>query len=191
MPKETLPWYRSSPSVVTAYGMNPYLVASFNSGLACEAAKSALIAAALEQSVAGTSNLCHGAQDAEVHRHPRPAGGWRAPAPSRAFRPKRPTPPPTKRPGAEVSVGPTPSPAVEAHRRLQARGPHIAMFGLLAVLWGLILIFCSGARAAHGRGRTETAAPDQQRGGATHPRAAARHREPTWPCSTTGCRPTR
>ncbi len=31
--------------------------------------------------------------------------------------------------------------AVEAHRRLQARGPHIAMFGLLAVLWALILIF--------------------------------------------------
>jgi hypothetical protein len=41
--------------VVTAYGMNPYLVASFNSGLACETAKSAIIAAALEQSVAGTS----------------------------------------------------------------------------------------------------------------------------------------
>jgi hypothetical protein len=41
--------------VVTAYGMNPYLVGSFNSGLACETAKSAIIAAALEQSVAGTS----------------------------------------------------------------------------------------------------------------------------------------
>lgn len=41
--------------VVTAYGMNPYLVASFSSGLACEAAKSAIISAALEQSVAGTS----------------------------------------------------------------------------------------------------------------------------------------
>ncbi|HEX3141407.1 MAG TPA: hypothetical protein VHQ87_15200 [Rhizobacter sp.] len=41
--------------VVTAYGMNPYLVASFNSSLACETAKSAIIAAALEQSVAGTS----------------------------------------------------------------------------------------------------------------------------------------
>ena len=41
--------------MVTAYGMNPYLVATFNSGLACETAKSALISAALEQSVAGTS----------------------------------------------------------------------------------------------------------------------------------------
>lgn len=40
-----------------------------------------------------------------------------------------------------MSVEPTPSPAVDAHRRLQARGPHIAMFGLLAVLWALILIF--------------------------------------------------
>ena len=41
--------------VVTAYGMNPYLVASFNSSLACETAKSAILSAALEQSVAGTS----------------------------------------------------------------------------------------------------------------------------------------
>jgi len=40
-----------------------------------------------------------------------------------------------------VSVASTPTPAVEAHRRLQARGPYIAMFGLLAVLWALILIF--------------------------------------------------
>jgi hypothetical protein len=43
--------------VVTAYGMNPYLVASFNSSLACETAKSAVIAAALEQSVAGTAPM--------------------------------------------------------------------------------------------------------------------------------------
>lgn len=41
--------------VVTAYGMNPYLVATFNSGLACETAKSAIVGAALEQSMAGTS----------------------------------------------------------------------------------------------------------------------------------------
>lgn len=41
--------------VVTAYGMNPYLIATFNSGLACETAKSAIMAAALEQTVAGTS----------------------------------------------------------------------------------------------------------------------------------------
>ncbi len=40
-----------------------------------------------------------------------------------------------------MSLDPTPSPAVQAHRRLQGRGPHIAMFGLLAVLWALILIF--------------------------------------------------
>ena len=41
--------------VVTAYGMNPYLIATFNSGLACEAAKAAIVSAALEQTVAGTS----------------------------------------------------------------------------------------------------------------------------------------
>lgn len=41
--------------MVTAYGMNPYLVATFNSSLACETARSALMSAALEQSVAGTS----------------------------------------------------------------------------------------------------------------------------------------
>lgn len=41
--------------VVTAYGMNPYLIASFNSGLACEATKSALLTAALEQSLAGST----------------------------------------------------------------------------------------------------------------------------------------
>lgn len=41
--------------MVTAYGMNPYLVATFNSNLACETARSALLTAALEQSRAGTS----------------------------------------------------------------------------------------------------------------------------------------
>ena len=41
--------------MVTAYGMNPYLVATFNSGLACESAKAAILTAALEQTVAGTS----------------------------------------------------------------------------------------------------------------------------------------
>jgi hypothetical protein len=41
--------------MVTAYGMNPYLVGTFNSNLACETARSALLSAALEQNVAGTS----------------------------------------------------------------------------------------------------------------------------------------
>lgn len=41
--------------VMTAYGLNPYLIATFSSGLACENTKSQIIAAALEQSVAGTS----------------------------------------------------------------------------------------------------------------------------------------
>ncbi len=41
--------------MVTAYGMNPYLVATFNSGLACETARAAILSAAVEQNVAGTS----------------------------------------------------------------------------------------------------------------------------------------
>jgi hypothetical protein len=41
--------------VMTGYGMNPYLIATFNSGLACEYAKSQIVAAALEQTHAGTS----------------------------------------------------------------------------------------------------------------------------------------
>lgn len=41
--------------MVTVYGMNPYLVATFNSGLACETARAAILSAAVEQNVAGTS----------------------------------------------------------------------------------------------------------------------------------------
>jgi hypothetical protein len=84
--------------VVTAYGMNPYLVASFNSGLACEAAKSALISAALEQSVAGTSTYAMAPKTLKCIGTPGlVAGGARPPEPSLPP-PKRPAPPPTKRP---------------------------------------------------------------------------------------------
>ena len=41
--------------VMTAYGMNPYLIATFNSGFACENTKSQILSAALEQTVAGSS----------------------------------------------------------------------------------------------------------------------------------------
>ncbi len=41
--------------MVTAYGMNPYLIASFSSGFACENAKTEILRAALEQNMAGTS----------------------------------------------------------------------------------------------------------------------------------------
>jgi hypothetical protein len=41
--------------VMTGYGMNPYVVATFNSGLACEYAKSQIVSAALEQTNLGTS----------------------------------------------------------------------------------------------------------------------------------------
>jgi hypothetical protein len=40
---------------MTAYGLNPYVIASFNSGLACENARSAIVSAALEQTVSGSS----------------------------------------------------------------------------------------------------------------------------------------
>jgi hypothetical protein len=42
--------------IMTGYGLNPYLVGTFNSGLACEYAKSQIMAAALEQSTAGMSS---------------------------------------------------------------------------------------------------------------------------------------
>ncbi|HEV7913905.1 MAG TPA: hypothetical protein VGP22_09065 [Albitalea sp.] len=42
--------------IMTGYGLNPYLVATFNSGLACEYAKSQIMAAALEQTNAGMSS---------------------------------------------------------------------------------------------------------------------------------------
>ena len=37
--------------VVSAYGMNPYLIATFSSGLACESAKSEIISVALKQNL--------------------------------------------------------------------------------------------------------------------------------------------
>lgn len=35
--------------LITAYGMNPYVVATFNSTLACESAKAAILSAALKE----------------------------------------------------------------------------------------------------------------------------------------------
>ena len=81
--------------VVTAYGMNPYVVASFSSGLACEAAKSAIISAALEQSVAGTSTYAMAPKTLKCIATPGLlAGGSHPPEPSTP--PRRPAPP--KRP---------------------------------------------------------------------------------------------
>ena len=82
--------------VVTAYGMNPYLVASFNSGLACETAKSAIISAALEQSVAGTSTYALAPKTMKCIATPGLlAGGTRPPE---ASTPAKAPPPPAKRP---------------------------------------------------------------------------------------------
>jgi hypothetical protein len=69
--------------VVTAYGMTPYLIASFNSGLACETAKSAIISAALEQSVAGTSTYALAPKNMKCINTPGlVAPGQRPPEPS-------------------------------------------------------------------------------------------------------------
>jgi len=71
--------------IVTAYGMNPYLVATFNSGLACETAKSAILAAALEQSVAGTSTYAMAPKNLKCIGTPGlVSGGNRPPEPSAA-----------------------------------------------------------------------------------------------------------
>jgi hypothetical protein len=45
--------------VMTAYGLNPYLIASFNSSFACENAKTQIIAVTLDPSVtaAGTHSV--------------------------------------------------------------------------------------------------------------------------------------
>jgi hypothetical protein len=48
LPKE-LPVVSLIAFIITAQGMNPYLVASFNSGFACENTRAQIIAAALEQ----------------------------------------------------------------------------------------------------------------------------------------------
>ena len=81
--------------IVTAYGMNPYLVATFNSGLACEAAKSAIISAALEQSMAGTSTYALAPKNLKCIATPGLlAGGARPPE---ASVPAKPVPAP-KRP---------------------------------------------------------------------------------------------
>jgi hypothetical protein len=79
--------------VVTAYGMNPYLVASFSSGLHCEAAKAAVVTAALEQKVAGTSTYAMAPKNLQCIATPGlQAGGSRPSEPSTAYKP------PAKRP---------------------------------------------------------------------------------------------
>lgn len=81
--------------VITAYGMNPYLIASFNSGLACESAKSALLTAALDQSLAGTSAYSLAPKSLKCIATPGlVAAGSRPPEPS--LPPK--TTPPTPKP---------------------------------------------------------------------------------------------
>jgi len=53
--KGNLPVVSLFAFVMTAYGINPYLIASFNSGFACENAKTQILTAALEQTAGGSS----------------------------------------------------------------------------------------------------------------------------------------
>lgn len=76
--------------MVTAYGMNPYLVATFSSGLACETAKSALISAALEQKMAGTSTYALAPKTLKCIATPGITGG--------SSRPPEASPPPRSAP---------------------------------------------------------------------------------------------
>ena len=66
--------------VMTAYGMNPYLIASFNSGFACENAKSQILAAALEQNVAGSSAYSFAPRGLKCIATPGLVGGGARPA---------------------------------------------------------------------------------------------------------------
>jgi hypothetical protein len=76
--------------VVTAYGMNPYLVATFNSSLACESAKAALLSAALEQQVAGTTTYAMAPRTLKCIATPGiVAGGTRPPEPATPPAPPR------------------------------------------------------------------------------------------------------
>lgn len=77
--------------MVTAYGMNPYLVATFNSNLACETARSALLSTALEQNVAGTSTYAMAPRSLRCINTPGivPGSSGRPPEASPARRPAK------------------------------------------------------------------------------------------------------
>lgn len=72
--------------IVTTYGMNPYLVATFNSGLACETAKSSIIAGALEQNLGTTSTYAMAPKNLKCISTPGIVAGGRPPEFS-AFKP--------------------------------------------------------------------------------------------------------
>jgi hypothetical protein len=76
--------------MVTAYGMNPYLVATFNSNLACETARSALLSAALEQNVAGTSTYAMTPKSLKCIATPGITGGGASRPPETSPPPRRP-----------------------------------------------------------------------------------------------------
>jgi hypothetical protein len=68
--------------VMTAYGMNPYLIASFNSGFACENARTQIISVTLDPSVTGAGTHSVAARNLKCISTPGlVAGGIRPPEP--------------------------------------------------------------------------------------------------------------
>lgn len=68
---------------MTAYGLNPYLIASFSSGLACENARAQILAAAQEQAVPGTTTYALAPRSLKCIATPGlVAGGSRPPEPA-------------------------------------------------------------------------------------------------------------
>jgi hypothetical protein len=68
--------------VMTAYGLNPYLIASFNSGFACENARTQIVAMTLDPSVTGAGTHSVAARNLKCISTPGlVAGGSRPPEP--------------------------------------------------------------------------------------------------------------
>jgi len=81
--------------VMTAYGLNPYLIASFNSGFACENARTQIIAVTLDPSVTGAGTHSVAARNLKCISTPGLVGG--------ATRPPEPLAPPKAAAAATAS----------------------------------------------------------------------------------------
>jgi hypothetical protein len=111
--KQEVPVVSLFAFVMTAYGMNPYLIASFNSGFACENARTQIIAVTLDPSVTGAGTHSVAARNLKCLSTPGlVAGGIRPPEP---IAPPKPStvvpakagaapPPPSKKPAPPAPV---------------------------------------------------------------------------------------
>jgi len=86
--------------VMTAYGLNPYLIASFNSGFACENAKTQIIAMTLDPSVTGAGTQSVAARNLKCISTPGLV--------SAGSRPPEPIAPPKAAPVVQASKKPAP-----------------------------------------------------------------------------------